>query len=126
MTSIGTHDVISIVVTESNRVIIRTGYFEQSTALGALYVFVFITEDGGVDFTRSSLLILDKNTSLYYTLPCGYNLSPGRYEVFVHDIEHEGTLTSGVSYPAVTTDLPMNGRGQGMIMSSTSEGASTY
>ena len=61
---------------------------------------MFIDDNGDVDFTRSVLLALDRNTSLHHTLP--FNLYPGQYRVFVYDIESDGTLSNGVGYPAVT------------------------
>ena len=59
---------------------------------------MFIDDNGDVDFTRSALLALDRNTSLHHTLP--FNLYPGQYRVFVYDIESDGTLSNGVGYPA--------------------------
>ena len=64
---------------------------------------MFIDDNGDVDFTRSVLLALDRNTSLHHTLP--FNLYPGQYRVFVYDIESDGTLYNVVGYPAVTIDL---------------------
>ena len=46
-----------------------TVYSEGSSARGALLDFVFIDDNGDVNFTRSVLLALDKNTSLKHTLP---------------------------------------------------------
>ena len=90
-------------------VTIATLYSEHSGASGALFSFVFITEDGDVNFTRSALLALDRNTSLNHTLP--FDLYPGRYNVFVYDIEHDGTLYSGVGCPADTDTFISNGTG---------------
>ena len=64
---------------------------------------MFIDVNGNVDFTRSVLLALDRNTSLNYTLP--FNLYPGQYRVFVYDIESDGTLSNGVGYPAIMSEL---------------------
>jgi hypothetical protein len=71
-------------------------YSEYSTASGALFSFVFITNRGDVDFSRSFLLTLDKNTSL---LP--FDLYPGLYRIYVYNIEQDGTLSNGVGYPAL-------------------------
>ena len=90
---------ISAIVTEFG---ISTTYFEDSPASGALYSFAFITYLGGVDFNRSFLLSLDRNTSQNYTQPL--DLYSGHYRVYVYDIEHDGTLSSGVRYPAVVVD----------------------
>ena len=59
-------------------------------------MLVCVTDDGDVDFAGSVLLALDKNTSLNYTLP--FSLS---HRVLVYDITSDGTLPSGVGYPAV-------------------------
>ena len=64
---------------------------------------MFITDSGNLDFSRSFLLALDRNTSHNHTLP--FDLYPGRYRVYVYDIEHDGTLHNGVGYPAVTEEL---------------------
>ena len=78
-------------------------YSEVSDASGALFSFVFITDSGDVDFGRSFLLALDRNTSHNHTLP--FDLYPGHYRVYVYDIEHDGTLHNGVGYPAVREEL---------------------
>ena len=79
---------------------------------------MFITDSGDVDFSRSFLLALDRNTSQNHTLP--FDLYPGHYRVYVYDIEHDGTLNNGVGYPAVTqelfTSLTNNAYGTGVIM----------
>ena len=100
--SIGTHDILNATTTETgdDEIVITTLYSEHSDARGALFDFVFIDDNGDVDFTRSVFLALDRNTSLHYTLP--FNLYPGQYRVFVYDIESDGTLSNGVGYPAVT------------------------
>ena len=95
-------------IKKSNNIIeVTTLYSEHSDARGALFDFVFIDDDGDVDFTRSVLLALDRNTSLHHTLP--FNLYPGQYRVFVYDIESDGTLSNGVGYPAVTKKLESQG-----------------
>ena len=78
-------------------------YSKYSTASGALFGFVFITDSGDVDFSRSFLLALDRNTSHNHTLP--FDLYPGHYRVYVYDIEHDRTIHNGVGYPAVTKEL---------------------
>ena len=92
---LGTHDIIT--ATASNGTRITTQYFENSTAFGALYVLVFITDEEEVDFV---ILAIDRETSRDYTLP--FSLFSREYRVYVYDIEQDGTLPSGVSYPAVT------------------------
>ena len=85
---------------QEQAIVITALYSEHSTASGALFSFVF---SGDVDFSRSFLLALDRNTSHNYTLP--FDLYPGHYRVYVYDIEHDGMLLNGVGYPAVTGEL---------------------
>ena len=90
---------------------VAVSYSEHSCAAGALLVLVFM--DGGtVDFTKTAFLALSRNTSLEYTLP--FELHPGQYGVLVYDIESDGTLASGVGYPAVNRELFINETTQGM------------
>ena len=93
----------SVIHKRCGEITLNTVYSKYSTASGALFSFVFITDSGDVDFSRSFLLALDRNTSHNHTLP--FDLYPGRYRVYVYDIEHDGTLHNGVGYPAVTEDL---------------------
>ena len=78
---------------------ITTEYFEYSTAMGALYIFIFINEDRSLDFNKSIYLPLDRNSSHNYTLP---DISPGQYQMSVYDIDSNVTLHDSVSYPANT------------------------
>ena len=109
--SIGTHDILNATTTD-DAIVITTLYSEHSDARGALFDIVFIDDNGDVNFTRSVLLALDRNTSLHHTLP--FNLYPGQYRVFVYDIESDGTLSNGVGYPAVTIELHIRRDGQGI------------
>ena len=113
--SIGTHDILNVTTTETDddAIVITTLYSEHSDARGALFDFVFIDDNGDVDFTRSVFLALDRNTSLHHTLP--FNLYPGQYRVFVYDIESDGTLSNGVGYPAVTSELRTSKEYQGNL-----------
>ena len=110
-----THDIadVTVVETEQNAVAITTRYSILSNARGALFIFASIDNSGDVDFTRSVLLALDRETSHDYTLP--FSLSPGGCRVFVYDIEHDATLPSGVSYPAVRSELTTSGYSQGAV-----------
>ena len=78
---------------------ITTEYFEYSTAMGALYIFIFINEDSSVDFKKSIYLPLDRSSSHNYTLP---DISPGQYQMSVYDIDSNVTLHDSVNYPANT------------------------
>ena len=113
--SIGTHDILNATTTETDddAIVITTLYSEHSDARGALFDFVFIDDNGDVNFTRSVLLALDRNTSLHHTL--SFNLYPGQYRVFVYDIESDGTLSNGVGYPAVTNELSTSKEYQGNL-----------
>ena len=78
---------------------ITTEYFEYSTAMGALYIFIFINEDRTIDFKKSIYLPLDRSSSHNYTLP---DISTGQYQMSVYDINSDVTLHGSVSYPANT------------------------
>lgn len=97
----GTHDIINATARdiENNEIIFVTHYFELASASGALYVLIYFTDEGEVDFTRSTILTLARNTS-YYSLPS--TTSPGRYKMFVYDIKNDGKISDGINYPAIT------------------------
>ena len=97
---------VALETRDEKMLVFTTVYSDHSTASGALFSFVFITDSGDVDFNRSFLLALDRNTSHNHTLPC--DLYPGHYRVYVYDIEHDGTLHNGAGYPAVTEELFTN------------------
>ena len=107
----GTHDIVDVtsMKTPDNEIELSTVYSEHSDASGALLNFVFIDDNGDVNFTRSVLLALDKQTSLNHILP--FDLYPGQYRVFVYDIESDGTLYNGVGYPAGRDDLTVPSQG---------------
>ena len=67
--------------TDNDAIVITTLYSKHSDTRGggALFDFVFIDDNGDVNFSRSVLLALDRN-SLHHTLP--FNLYPGQYRVF--------------------------------------------
>ena len=96
---------ISVIHKKSGEIILYTVFSKFSTASGALFSFVFIADSGDVDFSRSFLLALDRNTSHNHTLP--FDLHPGHYRMYVYDIEHDGTLHNGVGYPAVTEEIAL-------------------
>ena len=74
---------------------------------------MFITDNRAVDFNGLSILALDRNKSRSYVLP--FNVSPGRYSMAVYDIEHNGTLLSGVVFPAFIDELFLHENSQGKI-----------
>lgn len=90
---------------------VTTVYSDYSGANGALLNFVFIDDTNSVNFTRSALLALDRKKSSNYVLPI--SLFPGKYSVLVFDIERNGTLSSGVSYPADTDVFLASEEGRG-------------
>ena len=92
----------TIMETEDNSIILETFYHDNSTASGALFSIVFITDSGDVDFSKSHLLTLDKNSSYRHTLP--FDLYPGHYIMCAYDIEQGGILTNGLGYPASVQD----------------------
>ena len=86
-------------------------YSEHSCAAGALFILLFVNDNGTVDFTRSAYLALNRTTSLDYTPPYS-----GQYQVFVYDIEQDGTLHNGVGYPAATTEFSIGQDREGMLV----------
>ena len=89
---------------------ITTEYFEYSTAMGALYIFIFINEDRSLEFNKSIYLPLNRSSSHNYTLP---DISPGIYQMSVYDIESSGKLHDGVGYSASTDQFTIAGNSQG-------------
>ena len=67
---------------------------------------------GDVALREALYLILDKNSSRSHILP--YSLTDRRMAVCVYDIESDGTLASGVGYPAVNRELVTSGITGGM------------
>ena len=106
---LATHDIDGSINVIDNQIHVLTQYFEDSSASGALYALVHVREDGGVDFSKSALLPLDRNTSHNATLP--FRIFPGQNTVFVYAIEQSGTLTGGVRYPAVSHSFRSTNRG---------------
>ena len=91
---------------------IATEYFEYSTAMGALYIFIFINENRSIDFKKSIYLPLDRSSSHNYTLP---DISPGQYQISVYDIESGGKLHDGVGYSASRDQFTIAGNNQGEL-----------
>ena len=79
----------------NSRLHIRVSYFLHSTAIGAFIIFVAIDQNFEI---HSMHFTLDRYSKENYVLPI--NLEPEQYDVFVYDIEHDGTLRDGVNYPA--------------------------
>ena len=108
----GTHSVTDVTITQFVGTInITTTFSERSTAMGALICFIFIENGVHINFMRSAVVTLDRKISHNYELP--FNLFQGVYQVFVYDIEEDGTLANGVGYPAVIELLLTNGNFSG-------------
>ena len=113
--STGTHDIQELRLTlhgmmmDEQSVRVSAAYSEHSCAAGVLLIFVFTNDCGSVGFT---FLALNRTASLDYTLP--FDLPPGQHRVLVYDIESDGTLSSGVGYPAVNRELVTTVTTQGM------------
>ena len=87
--------------TASGAIILSTEYFRHSRESGALYLFRSSTGD------TWALVALNREASDHYTLP--FHLPAGRYRVSVYDIEHNGTVLSGVVYPATVNEFTVSG-----------------
>ena len=103
---IGTHDVQNLTQLVNN---LSVAYSEDSCAAGALLLLVNMSID--YEIVDSIFLALSRNSSLDYTLPL--QLHQGQYQVFVYDIGSDGTLASGVGYPAVNREIIINETTQG-------------
>ena len=105
----GTYDVMNATFDATSNTI-TTEYFEYSTAMGALYIFIFINEDRSIDFKKSIYLPLNRSSSHNFTLP---DISPGQYLMFVYDIESDVTLHDSVNYPANSNTFFISDYAQG-------------
>ena len=90
---------------------ITTIYSESSSASGALYTFVFKDDNEDVDFSKSAILTLDRNSSMTHFVSLRLPLDIGNYAVFVYDIESDGTLSNDVGYPATEVSLTVSSQG---------------
>ena len=70
----------------------------HSRARGTLLVF---TPSESETVQRSILLALERKESYNHTL----SLPPAQYLVSVYEVNREGSLSSGVSYPAIVCEL---------------------
>ena len=85
---------------DEQTVTVSAAYSEHSCAAGVLLIFVLTSDCVAVSIT---FLALNETASLDYTLP--FELPPGQHRVLAYDIESDGTLASGVGYPAVNRKL---------------------
>ncbi len=99
------------IINPNNEIRVTITYSEKSTESGSLIHFTDQTNEI-VNFTRSAIMALNRSASLNYILP--FDLYPGQYRVFVYDIEEDGTLLDGVSYPAVRADISTRAESQGI------------
>ena len=103
--TVGTHGIIGAKVTttddQHNTVIINIRYSIHSRARGTLLVFTPVESE---TVQRSILLVLERNDSHNHTLSLN-SLPPAQYLVLVYEVNREGSLSSGVSYPAVVCEL---------------------
>lgn len=109
----GSHDIVEAGI-HMNPLSIQTEYLLGSQAAGGLFSFLFIDENGAIDFTKSTYLCLDKNTSQSYVLP--FTQSPELYVISAYDIEEGGLLYSGEAYPATTSRHVIQGPGTNTLV----------
>ena len=86
---------------QHNTVIINIRYTIHSRARGAMLVF---TPSESEAVQKSILLALERKESYNHTLSLN-SLPPAQYLVLVYEVNREGSLSSGVSYPAVVCEL---------------------
>ena len=96
-------------VVKHDVLIIDIAYSEHATAYGAFLIFVFFNISGDVDLSSTVYLALDRNSQ-------NHTAQGGRaMRVLVYDIESDGTLLSGVQYPAVDKLVTTSEKSQGRI-----------
>ena len=104
----GTHDIMDVLVNSNDNTIeVVVTFFAKSTARGAVMNCVSVNDSGEINITSSVLLTLER---INRTAMTSFNLYPGQYQVFVYDIEQDGTLSSGV---AITDQLLVSGNRNG-------------
>ena len=99
-----------LVNSNGNTIEVVVTFFAGSTARGAVMNCVSVNDSGEINITSSVLLTPER---INRTAITSFNLYPGQYQVFVYDIEQEGTLFSGVGYPAITDQLLVSGNRNG-------------
>ena len=80
---------------EGNGTCVETDYFRNSTAIGALYIFICVDSHGAMNFSYQAF---DRDRS-----PEHIPLVP--YLVLAYDIESDGALYDGDSFPASVMNL---------------------
>ena len=100
---IGTHSILRTEI-QQDPLKMETEYLLNSTAAGGLFIFLFIDDNVITDFTKSVYLCLQKSDSQSYLLP--FSQSPEFYAISAYDLEKDGLLVAGETYPATTfTDI---------------------
>lgn len=100
---VGSHNIVRTEI-QQNPLRMETEYLLNSMAAGGLFSFLFIDDNGVIDFTKSAYLSLQRNDSQNYLLP--FSQSPEFYAISAYDLEEDGLLTAGEVYPATTfTDI---------------------
>ena len=105
-TIISTHGIESTTyLTEGNGICVETNYFRNSSAIGALYIFICNSSNGAMNFSYQAF---DRDGS-----PEHIPLVP--YLALAYDIESDGTLYDGdgVSFPASVDSIPITGNCNG-------------
>jgi hypothetical protein len=75
-------------------------FYNTSDAMGAMIGFIFVDDDGYVNFAKSEFLPFNTGKFHSIILPTGY------FSVYGYDIEQDGVLHHGIAYPAVTRQSP--------------------
>ena len=93
---------------DPNTVTLSASYVEDSPAMGIMFALLFVDDDGGVNFTNSVYLVLDREESNQFTQG---NISQGDYTVLAFDVEGNGRLELGQSSPAAVGNVTVSGQG---------------
>ena len=104
---VGTHDIANCLAfqQESTEITLTISFTAQSRATGAYLNFVFINEDGIVDFEKSASQAIervDALNSLIFPLHLRY---PGQYVAYAYDIESNRRISNGIGYQSCSCEF---------------------
>ena len=105
----GTYDVQSIGVDSPapNTVTLSAAYIENSPAMGVVFALLFTDDAGSVNFTKSVYLVLDRESDQFMQ----GSISGGDYTILAFDVEGNGRLEVGQSFPAAVGSVVVSGQG---------------
>ena len=104
----GTYDVDAIAVNAApNAVNLSASFVENSPALGVLFILLLSSDVGGVDYSKSVFLVLDRTMAMGSM----QRVPQGSYTVLAFDVEGDGRVQLGASSPAAVESVTVQGQG---------------